>query len=91
MTTRREFLLQQYNDFSSEVLTITKTNIVPSIADYDLVDILYFLNYTFTDEENYDTIVRQMMKYNKIQISEDDYKVLYPIFLKYIDIFKNIS
>ena len=90
MTTRREYLLQQYNDFSSEVLVITKTNIVPSIKDYDLVDILYFFNYTFTDEENYDTIVRQMMQYNKIQISEDDYKVLYPIFLKYIDIFKNI-
>ena len=90
MTTRREYLLKQYNDFSSEVLTITKTNIVPSIADYDLVDILYFFNYTFADEECYDTIVRQMMQYNKIQISEDDYKVLYPIFLKYIDIFKNI-
>ena len=91
MTTRREYLLKQYNDFSSEVLVITKTNIVPSIKDFDLVDILYFFNYQFADEENYDTIIRQMMKYNKIQINEDDYKVLYPIFLKYIDIFKSIK
>ncbi len=89
-TTRRDFLIEQYNLFSREVLEITKTRIVPSLDNVDLTDVLYFFQYQFGAEGDYDKIIRELIDYNNVKINDVELHLLYPIFLKYIAIFKSI-
>ena len=48
---------------------------------------LYFFEYTFRDEIDYERIVRQLVQYNGIKITEVQIQLLLPIFSKYIDLF----
>ena len=81
----------QYNDFSSEVLEITKTSIVPSLDNVDLIDVLYYFEYHFGNECDYNSIITQMLAYNNIKLTDSQLELLFPIFLKYITVFKSIK
>lgn len=88
---RREYFTAKYKEFTADVKEIVPTNIIPSLDDIDLVDALYFFEYTFRDEIDYERIVRQLVQYNGIKITEAQIQLLLPIFSKYIDLFKTIS
>lgn len=89
--TRKEYLIMQYNTFSSEVLEITKTSIVPSLDNVDLIDVLYYFEYHFGNEADYNLIITQMLAYNNIKLTDSQLELLFPIFLRYITVFKSIK
>ena len=84
MPTKKEFLTEQYLSFMKEVKTIIETDIFPSLDSADITDVLLFFQMSFTDEEDYESIVKNIMDMSGIDLPDEQFKKAMPIITKYI-------
>ncbi len=57
-------------------------SILPSLDDYDILDILLYFN---IGQPNYEQTVRDMIEMNKLEIQEDDIQKVMPLTLELIE------
>ncbi len=87
---RRDFFISQYFNLQNEIKMITNNNFLPSLEDFDVVDIIYMFSYTFVSVSKYDDIVIELLKNNGIKLSQDQLNQLLPICSKYINSIKQV-
>ena len=88
--TKKIYLENTYKQFISEIETIIKTNLFPSLEDVDMVDILLFFQYTFFCTNDYKEIILNIIETNHLELDDDTFNnKIYPIVEKYINDLKH--
>lgn len=85
MTTKKEFLTEQYLSFIKEIKTIIDTDIFPNLEDVDITDVLMFFQMSFTDDDEYEDVVKNILDINGYDISKEQFNNAMPIINKYIN------
>ena len=86
MTTKKEVLIKKYMDYQNQVKKIIDCNILPSLEDFDILDILLYFNLYFNNGQlDYKKIIDDIIDSNKLNINENDLQIVMPLTLDLID------
>jgi hypothetical protein len=93
MTTRMEILTKEYLKFNNDINLIDNSysHLFPSLEDVDIVDLLFFFNFTFKPGEDYNKAIYSLMENNNIIVSTEDYNKAYPIIKDFINFLFNFQ
>ena len=83
--TRKQILTTMYLNFEKELSDLTNDKFLPSLDDIDITDILFYLNYYFSeDKNNYDEELINLIELNGIKMKNNDLKVILQVCNKYL-------
>ena len=86
MTTKKEVLIKKYMDYQNQVKQIIDCNILPSLEDFDILDILLYFNLYFNiGQPDYKKVIDDIIDLNKLNINENDLQMVMPLTLDLID------
>ena len=86
MTTKKEILIKKYIDYQNQIKNIIDCNIMPSLDDYDILDILLYFNLYFNiGQPDYKKVIEDIIEINKLDIDENDLNKVMPITLDLIE------
>ena len=73
-------------DYQFQVKQIIECKILPSLEDYDILDVLLYFNLYFNlGQTNHEKTIRDIIELNNLVIDEDDIQKVIPITLKLIE------
>ena len=92
MVSKRDVLTVKYNllrddirnSFSNQI-----SDIFVPLEDLDLADVIFLICTTFTDESQYKEIIVNMIRNNRIEMSDADINRLVVVITPYINFSKN--
>ena len=92
MTTKKDLVIHMYKYLKSELENYIDGSVFPSLDDYDITDIIYYLNLYFPkgNEEEYINTIEKLMKQKQIDINDDDYTIVNNLVLDFINFLNNI-
>ena len=92
MTTKKDLVIHMYKYLKSELENYIDGSVFPSLDDYDIADIIYYLNLYFPkgNEEEYINTIEKLMKQKQIDINDDDYNIVNNLVLDFINFLNNI-
>ena len=77
MTTKKEVLIKKYIEYQNEVKKIIDCSILPSLDDFDILDILLYFNLYFNiGQSNYEKTIYEIIEMNNLIINDTDLKKL---------------
>ena len=86
MTTKKEILIKKYVDYQNQVKQIINCNILPSLEDYDILDILLYFNLYFNiGQPNYEKTINDIIEINDLKINNNDLQKVMPITIDLIE------
>ena len=86
MTTKKEVLIKKYIDYQNEVKEIINCNILPSLEDFDILDILLYFNIYFNiGQTNYEKTINDIIEMNNLKIDNNDLQKVMPLTIDLID------
>ena len=86
MTTKKEVLIKKYIDYQNQMKQIIDCNILPSLDDFDILDILLYFNLYFNiGQPDYEKVIRDIIEMNKLNIDQNDLNKVMPITLDLIE------
>jgi hypothetical protein len=86
MTTKKEILIKKYIDYQNQMKQIIDCNILPSLDDFDILDILLYFNLYFNiGQPDYKKVIEDIIEINKLNINENDLNKVMPITLDLIE------
>ena len=86
MTTKKEVLIKKYIEYQNEVKTIIDCSILPSLDDFDILDILLYFNLYFNiGQSNYEKTIYDIIEMNNLIINDTDLKKVMPLTIDLID------
>ena len=86
MTTKKEVLIKKYIEYQNEVKEIIDCSILPSLDDFDILDILLYFNLYFNiGQSNYEKTIYDIIEMNKLDINDTDLKKVMPLTIDLID------
>ena len=86
MTTKKEVLIKKYIDYQNQMKQIIDCNILPSLDDFDILDILLYFNLYFNiGQPDYKKVIEDIIEINKLNINENDLNKVMPITLDLIE------
>ena len=85
MATKKEVLIKKYIEYQDQVKKIINCNILPSLEDYDILDILLYFNLYFNlGQIDHEKTIRDIIYWNDLVIQEDDIQKVLPLTLELI-------
>ena len=92
MTTKNDLVIHMYKYLKLELENYIDGSVFPSLDDYDITDIIYYLNLYFpkSNEEEYINTIEKLMKQKQIDINDDDYTIVNNLILDFINFLNNI-
>ena len=85
MATKKEVLIKKYIEYQDQVKKIINCNILPSLEDYDILDILLYFNLYFNlGQIDHEKTIRDIIYWNDLVIQEDDIQKVLPLTMKLI-------
>ena len=93
MQTRKQLISEKYLILKSELGNYIESNLFPSLDDYDITDIIVYLNYYFpkNQEEEYTKTIEKLMKQQEnINLSYNDFSITINLILDFIKFLNNI-
>jgi hypothetical protein len=90
--TRKEIITEKYNLLKTELNKYISENLFPSLDDYDLSNIIYYLNYYFPkgSEEYYSDTIERLMKSKNIELDDNDYSDVVNLIIDFINFLNNL-
>ena len=86
MTTKKEVLIKKYIAYQYQVKQITNCNILPSLEDYDILDVLLYFNLYFNiGQPDKEKTIRNIIELNNFDIKEDDIQKVLPLTIELIE------
>ena len=86
MTTKKEVLIKKYIEYQNEVKEIIDCSILPSLDDFDILDILLYFNLYFNiGQSNYEKTIYEIIEMNNLIINDTDLKKVMPLTIDLID------
>ena len=85
MATKKEVLIKKYIEYQDQVKKIINCNILPSLEDYDILDILLYFNLYFNlGQIDHEKTIRDIIYWNDLVIQEDDIQKVLPLTMELI-------
>lgn len=89
MTTRKEIIINKYLEFQQKLKDIVgDIDIFPSLEELDIVDFLIYFNMTFSNTNDYESIINDLIYYKNIKVEPIILEKAMPIITQFIDEFK---
>ena len=86
MTTKKEVLIKKYIDYQNQVKQIINITILPSLEDFDILDILLYFNLYFNiGQTNYEQTINDIIEMNNLKIDNNDLQKVMPLTIDLID------
>ena len=86
MTTKKEILIKKYIDYQNQVKQIINVTILPSLEDFDILDILLYFNLYFNiGQPNYEQTINDIIEMNNLKIDNNDLQKFIPLTIDLID------
>ena len=92
MRTKKDLITENYLVLKSSLEQYIESDLFPSLDDYEITDIIYYLNLYFpkNKEEYYINTIEKLMKQKQIQINDDDFSTITNLILDFINFLNNI-
>ena len=83
MTTKKDLVIHMYKYLKSELENYIDGSVFPSLDDYDITYIIYYLNLYFPkgNEEEYINTIEKLMKQKQIDINDNDFITVENLFI----------
>ena len=90
--TRKEIITEKYILLKTELEKYINQNLFPSVDDYSINDIVYYLNLYFPkgSELNYSNTIERLMKNKNIEINDNDYSDCVNLIIDFINFLNNL-
>jgi predicted nucleic acid-binding protein len=90
--TRKELIIENYLILKSALEEFIDGSLFPSLDDYDITDIVYYLNLYFpkNKEEEYINTIEKLMNQKGIQINDDDFTTVVNLIIDFINFLNNL-
>ncbi len=87
MTTRMDILTRNYLAFKKDINLINDSysHLFPDLEDIDIVDLLFFFNYTFKQNDDLNETIISLMKSNNVLICDAEYKKAFPMIKRFVE------
>jgi hypothetical protein len=91
-TTRKKIIIKKYNELLNNIkLVYTANKLLPSLDEYDIVELLFYFNYYFGSyKDDFNEPLREIIKTENIEITEDEYNKVYPLIHEFLINFKKL-
>ena len=92
MTTKKDLIINKYQYLKSQLEVYINSNLFPSLDDYDITDIIFYLNLYFPKggEQEYINTIEKLMKQKQIQINDNDFTTTVNLILDFINFLNNL-
>ena len=85
MAPKKEVLIKKYIEYQDQIKKIINCNILPSLEDYDILDILLYFNLYFNlGQIDHEKTIRDIIYWNDLVIQEDDIQKVLPLTMELI-------
>ena len=90
--TRKEIIIENYLILKLALEEFIDNSLFPSLSDYEITNIVYYLNLYFpkNGEEEYINTIEKLMNQKGIQINDNDFTTVTNLILDFINFLNNI-
>ena len=90
--TRKEIITEKYNLLKIELNKYISENLFPSVDDYSISDIVYYLNLYFPKggEELFIDTIERLLKNKNIELNDNDYSNFINLIIDFINFLNNL-
>lgn len=89
-TTRKNLFTEKYLKLSKQIEDALSINILPSLTEYDVVDIIFFINMHFAGT-TYRDGVKTLIETHKIKVSDTVFETTFPFIEEFLVWLKNLT
>ena len=92
MTTKKDLLIHMYQYLKTELEVYIDGSLFPSLDDYDITDIIFYLNLYFPKggEQEYINTIEKLMKQKQIELHDDDITTVVNLIIDFINFLNNL-
>ena len=88
---KKEFIEVKYEELKSKLRLYMNDDLFPSLDEYEITDIILFLNLYFPkDEKDHNETIINLMKENEIELNDNDYLIVSSLIINFIEMLNNI-
>ena len=90
--TRKEIITEKYNLLKTELEKYINQNLFPSVDDYSINDIVYYLNLYFPkgSEGYYSDTIERLMKNKNIELDDNGFSDVVNLIIDFINFLNNL-
>ena len=90
--TRKEIITEKYNLLKIELEQYINQSLFPSLDNYDISDIIYYLNLYFPkgSESNYSDTIERLMKNKNIELDDNNFCDVVNLIIDFINFLNNL-
>ena len=90
--TRKEIITEKYNLLKTELEKYINQNLFPSVDDYSINDIVYYLNLYFPKggERLYNDTIERLMKNKNIELDDNHFSDCVNLIIDFINFLNNL-
>lgn len=87
--TKRDLIIEKYNQLLVNVKEITAIEILPSLEEYELSQLVWFFDFFFTNDD-YIGSLKKLMQIKGLNIDEQTFQNVYPSIKEFLEFFKEL-
>ena len=90
--TRKEIIQEKYIILKNQLEEYINENLFPSVDDYSINDIVYYLNLYFPkgSENNYCNTIERLLKNKNIELDDNDFSDCVNLIIDFINFLNNL-
>ena len=88
--TRKEIITKQYEVLKEQIKLYIDIDIFPSLNDYDISDLILFINIYFPKDSDYNKTIKKLMDDKNIVIDNNAYWMISSLIINFIEKINNI-
>ena len=89
-TTRKEIITKQYEVLKEQIKLYIDIDIFLSLDDYDISDLILFINIYFPQDSDYNKTIKKLMDDKNIVIDNNAYWMISSLIINFIEKINNI-
>ena len=89
MSSKKSLIITKYLKLVEDIVVITNKNIFPDDFN-DVIDIVFYFNYTFMRELDFFQIVDDILEINKIEIDDYKFGLVCDLIIEFLNLLKQL-
>ena len=91
IVSKKEYIQQKYEELKEKLrLYVNDDSLFPSLNEYDILDIISFINLYFPKGVNHNETIINLMKENEIELSQNDYYIVSSLIINFVELLEKI-
>ena len=85
MATKKDIIIKKFLEYETEIKKIVNTSIIPSLEDIDVLDLLFYINLYFNNEQDKNKTIIYLIDMQGVDINQEQFNKAMPITLDLIE------